>query len=278
MNKGFQILNSEICNISANTTIKKPNIRFIKKGKKNMNAQTAIMNEDEWNDYLLFQMKKEHMADDEEWATRVAEQGLAILKNEGPKNAIHFFTSSAYVFAKMIELDTENLIPEEVKCKYALFHYDTEGDLFSQICETVRQAGKYRPADWDKKMPAVLRGRKAYYVYRGGSESIDEANNKISWSLSRDVAEFFIYRKSFFDREPQHLYRGIIDADKIISYNNDRTEFEVLQDNSVRGIEELPIEGQNEEFKRLKKTGSVRSKQKIERLVCDRAEFVEDDA
>ena len=38
------------------------------KGKKNMNAQTAIMNEDEWNDYLLFQMKKEHMADDEEWA------------------------------------------------------------------------------------------------------------------------------------------------------------------------------------------------------------------
>ena len=48
--------------------------------------------------------------------------------------------------------------------------------------------------------------------------------------------------------------------------------------NIARMLAELPIEGQNEEFKRLKKTGSVRSKQKIERLVCDRAEFVEDDA
>ena len=52
---------------------------------------------------------------------------------------------------------------------------------------------------------------------------------------------------------PQHLYKGIISAERVIAYINDRKEFEIVQYRGVKKIEEISPEGFSQEFEGLKK-------------------------
>jgi hypothetical protein len=73
----------------------------------------------------------------------------------------------------------------------------------------------------------------------------------MSWTLSRDVAEWFAKRHRVTHNLPQHLYKGVIPAEKVIAYIGDRSEFEIVQYRSVKQIEEISFQGISEEFQSL---------------------------
>ena len=66
------------------------------------------------------------------------------------------------------------------------------------------------------------------------------------------MAEWFMKRHELTNLAPQHLYKGIISAERVIAYNNDRKEFEIVQCRGVKKIEEISPEGFSQEFEGLK--------------------------
>ena len=76
-------------------------------------------------------------------------------------------------------------------------------------------------------------------VYRAGTEFIDKAKYSISWTTSLDVAKWFYDRSEDLHWPKRHLYRGVIDPEKVICFTDDRHEQEVMQYNAVRNIVEI---------------------------------------
>ena len=69
--------------------------------------------------------------------------------------------------------------------------------------------------------------------------------------------------------EAQHIYRGVIDADQIIAYLSGRNEFEIVQYNSVRDIEELTPIGMTKEYMALRDAEDSDDRdEKIAAYVC----------
>ena len=52
-------------------------------------------------------------------------------------------------------------------------------------------------------------------------------------------AEWFMKRHTLTNPGKQHLYRGIISADRVIAYIKDRNEYEIVQYRGMKGIEEI---------------------------------------
>ena len=80
---------------------------------------------------------------------------------------------------------------------------------------------------------------------------LDKAVDSLSWTLWRDVAEWFAERHEHYGQEKQHLYKATISADDVIAFTNSRREFEIIQYRGVRDIEELPRIGVSAEYKEL---------------------------
>lgn len=59
----------------------------------------------------------------------------------------------------------------------------------------------------------------------------------MSWTLWRDVAEWFAERHEYYGQGMQHLYKATISADDVIAFTNGRQEFEIIQYQGVRDIE-----------------------------------------
>lgn len=139
-------------------------------------------------------------------------------------------------------------IPPEKRREVALYHYACHGDHYPQIRNILRHSRKYRPENWNEEMPECVRGFKEFTVYRAGSESINETRNRLSWSLSRDVAEWFAERNLAHGGKKQHLYRAKIKVDDVLAYIGDRNEYEILQYRGIYDIEELERQGTSPEF------------------------------
>ena len=154
--------------------------------------------------------------------------------------------------AALLQILDEKM-PSELKYRIALYHYSHHGDNYPVIRRCLRENKKHRAENWRDQLPEAVRANKVFTVYRGGSESINKAKYKMSWSLSRDVAEWFASRNVLFGYPDQHIYRATIPADKVIAYINDRSEFEIVQYQNVRNIVELPCEGVSEEYKAIEK-------------------------
>lgn len=75
----------------------------------------------------------------------------------------------------------------------------------------------------------------SFVIYRGGGEDINKAAYFLLWTLSQEMAEWFMKRHELTNPAPQHLYWGIISADRVIAYINDREEFEIVQYRGKRG-------------------------------------------
>jgi len=153
----------------------------------------------------------------------------------------------------------ENMLPLEVKCRIALFHYTDKGDFNPTIRKYVRKARIIRPDNWRDMLPSSVRDMDSFVVYRGGGEDINKAAYSLSWTLSQEMAEWFTKRHTLTNPAPQHLYRGVISADRVIAYINDRKEFEIVQYRGVKKIEEISPEGLSQEFEELKNHGALHS-------------------
>ena len=145
----------------------------------------------------------------------------------------------------------KHFIPKPIQYEIALELYTNEGDMYSEITDIVKNGKEYRPDDWNKEMPECARNETAFTVYRAGQESIDKAVESISWTLWRDVAEWFAERHEHYGQGTQHLYQATISADDVIAFANGRREFEIIQYQGVRGVEEIPRIGVSKEFKEL---------------------------
>lgn len=143
----------------------------------------------------------------------------------------------------------EILLPKDLKCRIAIYHYVHHGDLSPIIRKYVRVALPYRPENWREALPEPVRELDSFVVYRAGSEPIEKAKYSISWTLLLDTAKWFAARhKHYFPEKEQHLYRGTISADKVIAYLDERNEFEIAQYRNVKNIEELPLSEPSPEF------------------------------
>lgn len=144
----------------------------------------------------------------------------------------------------------EKLMPDEVKCSIALKHYTHHGDQYPIICKHVRNALKIRSENWREKLPEAVRHLASFTVYRAGLEPLDKAKYSLSWTLSRDVAEWFANRQKFLYGQLGHIYKATISAEKVIAFDNGRNEFEIIQYRNVKNIEEIPIQGYSEGYQR----------------------------
>ena len=145
----------------------------------------------------------------------------------------------------------KHIIPKPIQYRIAIRLYVDKGDMYGEILDIVKNGKEYRPDDWNKEMPECIRNETTFTVYRAGKESIDEAAKSMSWTLCRDVAEWFAERHEYYGQGTQHLYKATISADDVIAFTNGRQEFEIIQYQGVRDIEEIPRIGTSEEYKKL---------------------------
>ena len=143
----------------------------------------------------------------------------------------------------------EDIMPAEVKRKIALEHYIHHGDQYPIIRKHVRNSLKARPENWREKLPEAVRHLDSFTVYRAGLESLDKAKYALSWTLSRDVAEWFANRQKFLYGQLGHIYKATISAEKVIAFDNGRSEFEIIQYRNVKNIEEVPMQGYSEAYR-----------------------------
>ena len=151
----------------------------------------------------------------------------------------------------------EDRLPLEVKCSIALYHYSDHGDFYPSIRKYVRKAGIIRPKNWREELPSSVRDLDLFTVYRGGSEDIKRAAYSMSWTLSQETAEWFMKRHDLTHPGQQHLYKGIIAADRVIAYIGGRNEYEIVQYRGVRKIEEIPLAGISSGFEEMKSSGEL---------------------
>lgn len=143
----------------------------------------------------------------------------------------------------------EDIMPAEVKRKIALEHYTNHGDHYPIIRKHVRNSLKARPDNWREDLPEAVRNLDSFTVYRAGLEPLDRAKNSLSWTLSRDVAEWFAHRQKFLYGQLGHIYKATISAEKVIAFDNGRSEFEIIQYRNVKNIEEVPMQGYSEAYR-----------------------------
>lgn len=149
-------------------------------------------------------------------------------------------------------------LPEDLCCRIALFHYTSHGDEYPSIRKFVRKAKCIRPENWREQLPESVRNNEVFTIYRGGCQDLQHVKNSLSWTLERDVAEWFIERNHFRSRfmpiGEQHLYCAEIAADDVIAYLNNRDEFEILQYRKIRNVRELPVQGVSDDFNHILRT------------------------
>ncbi len=145
----------------------------------------------------------------------------------------------------------KHIIPKPIQYQIAIDLYTDKGDLYNEILDIVKDGNEYRPDDWNKEMPECVRNDTTFTVYRAGAENIDNAAECISWTLWRDVAEWFAERHEHYGQGTQHLYKATISADDVIAFTNERQEFEIIQYYGVREIEEIPRLGVSAAYKEL---------------------------
>lgn len=143
----------------------------------------------------------------------------------------------------------KHIIPKQIQHQIAIELYTDKGDMYSEILDIVKIGNEYRPGDWNNEMPECVRNDTTFTVYRAGEESIDDAAKSMSWTLWRDVAEWFAERHEHYGQGTQHLYKATISTDDVIAFTNARQEFEIIQYRGVKDIEEIPRAGVSAEYK-----------------------------
>lgn len=128
-------------------------------------------------------------------------------------------------------------LPDEYKYSIPTDCQRHHGDCMPGIRKYVRQARKYAPIE--KRISAEMIALPEIEIYRAGTEPLDKAVYRISWTTSLDIAKWFYDRAVTFRWPQRYIYKGIIKPEKIICYSDDRKEKEVMQYNNVRKIVEL---------------------------------------
>lgn len=133
---------------------------------------------------------------------------------------------------------------EKLKYEFALDAYQHRGDHVPIVRHAVRKCAKFKKENLPEEyqLPEELKKAESITVYRAGEESIEKARYRISWTTSKETAEWFMYK--WRGRHAHNLYQGIINPEKVIAYIDDRKESEILQYADVRDIIALPVDAE----------------------------------
>lgn len=129
-----------------------------------------------------------------------------------------------------------NNIPEQYKREFTLECYMYKGDRIAQVRRAIR---KLPPAGLTE-LPKEYSKQKTITIYRAGEEHIEKAKYRLSWTLSKETALFFLNKYVF--RHANYLYQADIFPKDVIAYTNERNEKEVIQYRKVFNVKELKIE------------------------------------
>lgn len=124
-------------------------------------------------------------------------------------------------------------MPAEYRRDFVVGCYDSHGDSLD-LC---RQALIELPCRGLEELPEEYRDQDQITVYRAGEEPLDQAADRISWTLDLDKARWF--RDEYIWKHAKHLYQAHIRPCDVIAYSNDREESEVMQYQSVYDVEEI---------------------------------------
>lgn len=182
---------------------------------------------------------------------RMASEAVNSQDQAGIKKVAHYNAEMGNYMIRFYE----NKLSLEQKCEIAMYHYDNHGDNYPAIRKYVRKARIIRPENWREALPSSVRNLDSFTVYRGGGEDIKQAAYSMSWTLSQEVAEWFMKRHELTHPGEQHLYRGTIASDKVIAYIGGRVEFEIVQYRGGRKIEEIPLAGISSGFEEMRNSG-----------------------
>ena len=128
-------------------------------------------------------------------------------------------------------------LPDNMKYEFVTDLYTHHGDHCPNIRKALTEVRKYGSPE----LPDWMKDRDVITIYRGGS-SKRPITDGISWSTSKDVAEFFANRRAVRHGIKCHVYEAKIRPTDIIAYTNDREEEEVMQYRSVFDVREVPFE------------------------------------
>ena len=183
---------------------------------------------------------------------RFVPDAIEAIDNGDEKRIDLFLHYNAETAAAMLEQRYDK-IPPGTRFETALYHYTDKGDGIDIIRRVIKESLKYRKPNWRDKLPESVRNLEEFTVYRATCDTPDEVANSLSWTLCKDIAEWFVVynNKNAGYELPQHIYKATIPADKIIAFLNSRDEFEILQFQGVENIQIIPIEGQSKEFRDL---------------------------
>lgn len=124
-------------------------------------------------------------------------------------------------------------MPEQFRRDFVVSCYDHHGDSLPAC----RKALRALPKNGINELPKAYRNKEFITVYRAGEEDPDKAKYRISWTLDKKVALFFMQDYFGSRYRTQYLYRAKIRPCDVIAYNNDRKEKEVLQYRKVFDVE-----------------------------------------
>ena len=138
----------------------------------------------------------------------------------------------------------DDIPDEKLKYEFAFCAYGHRGDHVPIVRHAVRKCAKFKKENLPEeyRLPEELKKAESITVYRAGEEPIENARYRISWTTSKETAEWFLYK--WRGRHAQNLYQGTIKPDKVIAYTNDRKESEILQYANVRDIVALPVDAE----------------------------------
>lgn len=128
-------------------------------------------------------------------------------------------------------------IPDDSLRYYlAIMAYVQWGDHLPVVREAVQSFKDYKNA----YIPEWMQYRETVTVYRAADERMKDAPHRLSWTLSKDVAEWVLYE--WKPNTKKYLYKAEIRVSDIIAYVNVLGEEEVIQFDSVTNIKRLPVD------------------------------------
>ena len=124
-------------------------------------------------------------------------------------------------------------MPMEYRRDFVVGCYMHHGDSY-YLC---RLALRNLPRNGASELPEGYRDADEITVYRAGEEPIEEAPERISWTLSEEKARWFM--NDYGLRHANHLFRAHIRPSDVIAYDNGREEQEIMQYRSVYNVEDI---------------------------------------
>lgn len=124
-------------------------------------------------------------------------------------------------------------MPIEYRRDFVVGCYMNHGDSI----EECRQALIQLPRNGLNELPRECKEQPYIIVYRAGEEDINQAKDRISWTLDVKTAEFFM--NTWRSRHANAMYKAKIKPCDVIAFTDERKEQEVLQFRGVYDIERV---------------------------------------